>query len=149
MQPPQNINTTFTLDAKLAQEICQLENHVNPKMWFASELHDLASRFGGLDADDMPLHAINVLAHLVAVGPSDERGIRLSILMEPPDVQDCLDALHMYRFVEECPAGYAATEKGKEAFRAFSRKLVIRQLFHLKPHVKKLESLLAELRASD
>ena len=135
----------FNFDRKVAAEICFGDLSLNPQRWFEEEVNDLALRFPGLD--EMPIAAILPLAQLSANGPLTEADLVRTTGLELSVVDNCLGALCEQKLASECNAGFEATDKGKDVFRAIGTKLVIRRRFEMKGRYEHLTGLYKHLNA--
>lgn len=129
----------FDLENKVAHELCFGDLSLAPQKWFHEEVDDLARRFSGLD--EVPISAVLLLAQLSPKGPSDEHALVRSTGLDLPTIEECLVALGEYKFVKECSAGYEATDKGNEAFRAIGTKMIIRRRLEMKSMYEHLDRL--------
>lgn len=129
----------FNLDNKVADELCFGDRSLNTKKWLHEEVDDLALRMAGLDA--IPIMAVFPLAQLSAKGPSDEQTLVQATGLDLPIIEACLEALGEYKFVEECSAGYVASDKGNKAFRAIGKNMIMRRRLEMKSMYEHLDCL--------
>lgn len=123
---------------EVASIICQNDAYDRRK-WLAQEAADLATRVPHLD--EIPAQAILPLAKLVADGESDVASLAQSLHIEERLLDDYLDALCEFKFVEWTGIGYIPTAVGAQAFDAIGQQMVARQLFELGRQLDQLKRL--------
>jgi hypothetical protein len=129
----------FEMRKELAVLICHGDTVLSPKNWLAEEASDLATQFPHLD--EIPSQAILPLAKLVADGESSAEKLEIVIDIDGGKLDEYLDALCEFKFVEETWNGYKATQTGEQVFDAVGRRMVARELFQLKSRLDQLEQL--------
>jgi hypothetical protein len=129
----------YNMHKKIAKLICYGDAVLDPKKWLAEEASNLALRIRHLD--EIPSQAILPLAKLVADGESDVRKLSLALDIDNSKIEEYLEALCEYKFVNETGNGYEATLSGEQAFEAIGERMVIREMFQIKARLQQLEQL--------
>ena len=131
--------TMWNLKGKVAEEICHGSAAIDPVKWLAQETEGLALRFSGLD--EIPTFSILPLACLWANGELDGQALSKMTRVDPDTVDDYLEVLCEFGFVTETWNGFETTQKGREAFSAIGRNVIIRKRFELKGQLDNLEGM--------
>ena len=124
-----------------AREVYSYNLALNPRLWLEQEVNDLALKHNKLD--EMPLLAILPLVYLYAHGPEDKAKISRSLEMNRADVDEYLEFLCEFRFIEphESTNKYKLTESGESACKSIITNMINRKIFEMKGQVHHLESL--------
>lgn len=128
---------------KLEELICNAEAILNPQKWLAEEATNLALRIPGLD--EVPPQAMLPLAKLVVHGEADSAKLSMALDIGQGKIDEYLDKLFEFKFIEKTWGGYKATQTGEEAFETVAEQMVAREVFQLKARLKQLETLQAML----
>lgn len=119
--------------------LCHGSAVLNPKRWLAEEASGLATTIP--DLDEIPSQAILPLAKLVANGENETKKLSLEIGIDESKVNEYLEALCEFKFVEETSSGYKATQSGEKAFEAIAQRMIARELFEVKARLQHLKDL--------
>jgi hypothetical protein len=96
---------------EVADLICHGNSVLDPKKWLAEEASDLAIKIGQLD--EIPPQALLPLAKLVVDGEADARRLASALDIEGGKLEEYLEALCEFKFVEQTGVGYKATPAGE------------------------------------
>jgi hypothetical protein len=134
------------LRKEIAELICHGDVVLSPEKWLDEEARDLATQIPHLD--EIPSQAILLLAKLVADGESDAGKLVLAIDIDTDKLDEYMDALCEFKFVEETGNGYKSTPAGDQTFDAIGRRIVARELCQLKSRLEQVLQLSQRLNVS-
>jgi hypothetical protein len=113
----------WNIKQNVAEEICHCSAAIDSAKWLAQETGGLALKFSGLD--EIPAFSVLPLACLWANGELDGQALSKMTLVDPDTIDDYLEALCEFGFVTQTWNGFETTQKGREAFSAIGRNLII------------------------
>lgn len=127
---------------EIAALICDIDG-LSRQKWLCQEVTELATSIAGLDELSKP--AIFSLAHIVAYGESDARRLMSYFGISQIEIENALESLCEFKFVEKTSNGYTATLWGEKAFNIIGRQMVEREHFELRRRLQPLEELRKQL----
>lgn len=136
----------FDIRKKIADEVCMDSKYVRNELLLLEEACDLGVRISGLD--DLSVPAIRCIFILVAYGPMNRSNLERRTKADASRLEDFLDVLSEYNFIEEHNGEYSALQKSFQCFNRLGRNFIIRRRLEMKTNYdyfdaiyKKLEDL--------
>ena len=135
------------IDQKIADHIIHGSHIVNYPRWLEEEVNDLALKIAHLD--EIPFQAIVPLVRLASYGEANVRSLAIICSMEESTIENHIEALYHFKFIEKTDEGYIATPLGEKASKAIGNKMIIRESFDLKRRLAGIEGVINRLPTTD